>query len=222
MKLSRSKIDLYNNCPCCFYNDVKRRIPRPKGFPFNLNNAVDTLLKKEFDRYREIETSHPLQVPLGLIPAKHPLIDKWRTTNIGVKFQHEEHDCTYYGCIDDLWYNPQNEEYHVVDYKATAKKDIVTELPDWADTYRKQVEFYQWLLRRNGLNVSDVSYFVYCTGNNTADNFNAVLNFHIEVIPYQGDDSWVEPVINNIQLCLQLETPPPSSITCDYCRFKNA
>jgi hypothetical protein len=222
MKLSRSKIDLYNQCPRCFYNDVKLKIQRPKGYPFNLNNAVDMLLKKEFDHYRQTETSHPLQVPLGLVPANLPMIASWRTINKGVRYHHEEHDCTYYGCIDDLWYNPNTTEYHVVDYKATAKKENVTELPDWADAYRKQAEFYQWLLRHNGLNMSNIAYFVYCTGNYHAPAFNAVLNFHLEVIPYEGNDAWVEPTINSIQACLQNETPPSSTPTCDHCRYKNA
>ena len=53
IKISRSKIDLFLECPRCFYLDVVKKIKRPPGFPFNLNNAVDMLLKKEFDRHRE-------------------------------------------------------------------------------------------------------------------------------------------------------------------------
>ena len=49
IKISRSKIDLFLECPRCFYLDVVKKIKRPPGFPFNLNNAVDMLLKKEFN-----------------------------------------------------------------------------------------------------------------------------------------------------------------------------
>jgi len=51
-RISRSKVDLFLNCPCCFYLDVRLGVKRPPGFPFNLNSAVDALLKKEFDHYR--------------------------------------------------------------------------------------------------------------------------------------------------------------------------
>ena len=51
IKISRSKIDLFLECPRCFYLDIQKKIKRPQGFPFNLNNAVDMLLKKEFDRH---------------------------------------------------------------------------------------------------------------------------------------------------------------------------
>jgi hypothetical protein len=48
-KLSRSKIDLFLECPRCFYLDNKLGLKRPPGYPFALNSAVDLLLKKEFD-----------------------------------------------------------------------------------------------------------------------------------------------------------------------------
>jgi len=48
-KLSRSKIDLFLQCPRCFYLDRRMGVGRPPGFPFALNSAVDKLLKKEFD-----------------------------------------------------------------------------------------------------------------------------------------------------------------------------
>ena len=58
-ELSRSKIDLFMECPKCFYLDRRIGIQRPPGYPFSLNNAVDALLKKEFDYYREKELPHP-------------------------------------------------------------------------------------------------------------------------------------------------------------------
>ncbi|MDO8590810.1 MAG: hypothetical protein Q7R65_02415, partial [bacterium] len=65
-KLSRSKLGLFSDCPRCFYLDNRLGLPRPKGYPFNLNTAVDTLLKKEFDLYRASNQQHPLQAKYGL------------------------------------------------------------------------------------------------------------------------------------------------------------
>ena len=45
-RLSRSKIALFLECARCFYIDNKLGVARPPGFPFNLNSAVDFLLKK--------------------------------------------------------------------------------------------------------------------------------------------------------------------------------
>ena len=35
-------------------------------FPFNLNNAVDELLKNEFDNYRGTKDNHPLIIEYGI------------------------------------------------------------------------------------------------------------------------------------------------------------
>ena len=41
------------NCQKCFYLERKLNLKALSGFPFNLNSAVDELLKNEFDGYRE-------------------------------------------------------------------------------------------------------------------------------------------------------------------------
>ena len=53
-KLSRSKIDLFLECPRCFYLHRRLGVGRPPGYPFTLNVAVDALLKKEFDIHRAL------------------------------------------------------------------------------------------------------------------------------------------------------------------------
>jgi hypothetical protein len=221
IKISRSKIDLFLECPRCFYLDIQKKIKRPPGFPFNLNNAVDSLLKKEFDRHREDGTKHPIQIEFGVdaIPANHPMIDKWRQSmQHGVIYQDIERDLHIYGGIDDLWINSEG-EYHVVDYKATAKDSPVTELADWTAGYKRQMEVYQWLLRKNGLKVSNTAYFVYCTGNNSADSFNNKIEFHSHIIPYEGNDSWIDQTINDLHICLSNPRIPSKNETCQYCNL---
>lgn len=200
MKLSRSKIDLFLECPRCFYLDVVRKIKRPPGFPFTLNNAVDTLLKKEFDAYRQQGLPHPLMVEHGVnaVPANHSQLNNWRNSlGGGISYLDPASKITFYGGIDDLWVSPTG-EYHVVDYKATAKETPVTTLPEWAIGYRRQVEFYQWLLRQNGLNVSDTAYFVYATGKTTEAAFNNRIEFHCHLIPYTGSDKWIPSVLTEV------------------------
>ena len=45
-KLSRSKVDNYISCQRCFYIDRRLGVGQPPGFPFNINSAVDELLKR--------------------------------------------------------------------------------------------------------------------------------------------------------------------------------
>lgn len=220
-KLSRSKVELFLECPRCFYLDVVKKIRRPPGFPFSLNNAVDLLLKREFDQYRAMGVQHPLQKEAGLdmTPANHPSIDLWRNAFAGgLSYQHPEHGCSYYGALDDLWVNGQN-QYAVVDYKATASENAVTELPAWAEGYRRQLSFYQWLLRKNSLDVLDTGYLVYATALTSKTAFDAHLQFSVNLVPITLDDQWVEPTLEQINLLVNQPQVPPFSEHCRYCDY---
>lgn len=223
-KISRSKIDRFVECPRCFYIDRRLGTDRPPGFPFNINSAVDKLLKTEFDAHRAAGTPHPLQESYGLdaIPAARVEIDAWRENFKGVQYHHEPTNLIITGAIDDLWVDSHG-DYMVVDYKATAKKEPVTSMEAaWMNGYKRQMEIYQWLLRRNGLRVSDTGYFVYCTGRPDADAFDAKIDFDIHLIPYEGDDTWVESKIVELHDCLNRDTIPDRSPGCDYCAYIDA
>jgi len=220
-KVSRSRIDLFIQCPRCFYVDRRLGVDRPPGFPFNLNSAVDSLLKAEFDTHRAAGTAHPLQESYGIdaIPAAHAEIDTWRENFKGVQYHHEPTNLVLTGAIDDLWIDAEG-QYIVVDYKATAKKEPVTALDQrWQDGYKRQMEIYQWLLRRNGLPVSDTGYFVYCTGRPDAEAFDARIDFDIHLIRYDGSDAWVEGTVRDLHRCLNQDEIPAASQYCDYCKY---
>ena len=221
-KLSRSKIDLFLECPRCFYIDNKLGTKRPPGYPFSLNSAVDALLKKEFDLLREKGNTHQIIEEYGVDarPVKHPKLDKWRENFKGVRYKHKETGITVSGAIDDLWIN-SNDEYIVVDYKATSKNEEITALDkDWQDSYKRQMEVYQWLLRNNGLKISDTGYFIYCNGRTDVEKFDGKLEFDITLIPYTGDDSWVEDIIYKIKETLESDEIPSADPECDYCNYR--
>ncbi len=223
-KLSRSKIDLYLECPRCCYIDNKLGVKRVPGFPFSINSAVDYLLKQEFDAHRVKGEQHPLQkeYKLDSRPVAHEELDEWRRNFGGIKFLHKPTGLLVSGAIDDLWIN-KKEEYIVVDYKATAKDEAVKELDkEWQDGYKRQMEVYQWLLRQNGLKVSDTGYFVYCTGKMDRQAFDKRIEFDINLIPYKGDDSWVEKTLLDIKKCLDEETIPASDKNCDHCNYRKS
>ena len=193
-KLSRSKIDLFFECPRCFYYDRRLGIGRPPGFPFSLNSAVDHLLKLEFDIHRAKGTKHPLIEKYGVdaVPVAHKDLDKWRANFTGIQFLHKPTNLLITGAIDDLWQNSKG-EYIIVDYKATSKEGEIKELDKaWQDGYKRQMEIYQWLFRQSGFKVADTGYFVYCNGDKDKKAFDAKLEFNITLIPYKGNDSWVE------------------------------
>ena len=223
-KVSRSKIELYMQCPRCFWLDTRLKITRPNSPPFNINKAIDELLKKEFDSYRKKAEPHPLmeENAIQAVPYQHEDLDKWRENFVGVQHKHLDTNLLVFGAVDDIWVTDKG-ELIVVDYKATSKDKEVSIDADWQISYKRQMEVYQWLLRQNGFTVSDTGYFVYTNGRIDLDGFNDRVEFRTKVIPYTGSDSWVEPTIKKMKQCMEGEMPAVGTAAmggeCDFCAY---
>tara|TARA_B100001057_G_scaffold117810_1_gene116372 strand:+ start:2851 stop:3318 length:468 start_codon:yes stop_codon:yes gene_type:complete len=146
------------------------------------------------------------------------MLDKWRFNFTGVQVNLNEFNLLIFGAIDDLWINSKN-EYIVVDYKATSKKDDILTLDSkWHEAYKRQMEIYQWLLRRNGLKVSNDGYILYCNGIADNDSFNSTLKFRLTLHRHKGDDSWVYSTIKSLYGCLNGSRPALNS-DCEICNY---
>ncbi|MFH1671520.1 MAG: PD-(D/E)XK nuclease family protein [Candidatus Portnoybacteria bacterium] len=219
-KLSRSKLDLFLECPRCFYLDNRLGVARPPGYPFALNSAVDFLLKKEFDIHRANGEPHPIMRTYGVdaVPFQHEKMDEWRENFKGIQCPHEKTGLIISGAIDDIWINPEK-ELLIVDYKATAKDGEVNLDADWQIGYKRQMEIYQWLFRQNQFKVSNTGYFVYANGRKDKEAFDGKLEFDVKIIPYQGKSDWVDGAITDAHQCLSKENIPQAAEDCDYCRY---
>jgi len=224
-RLSRSKIELFHECPRCFYLDNKLGTARPRGPAFTLNIAVDALLKKEFDAHRADGTKHPLQEKYGIdaVPFMHTDIDTWRENFEGIEYHDPETGFTISGAIDDLWEGTDG-KLIVVDYKATSKDGSIDTLDDsaWKDSYARQMGVYQWLLRKNGYDVSPTGYFVYANARSDKKAFDAQLEFDITLVPCEGETGWIDDILPKIKAALDSETFPASGTGCEYCAYREA
>lgn len=223
-KLSRSKLDLFLNCRRCFYLDRRLGVSQPPGYPFSLNSAVDTLLKKEFDIHRAKKTAHPLMEKYGIdaVPLQDERMDEWRDSlRRGIQYLHAKTNLILSGGIDDVWVSPKG-ELMIVDYKATSKAGEVNLDADWQIGYKRQMEIYQWLFRANGFQVSKTGYFVYCNGNKDKEAFDGKLEFNVKILPYVGDDSWVEQALIDAKACLMGDKIPKVAPDCDFCSYVKA
>lgn len=224
-RLSRSKIELFTECPRCFYLDNKLGTARPRGPAFTLNVAVDALLKKEFDVHRARKSAHPLMEQYGVdaVPFEHPSIDLWRDNFKGLEYRDPGTGLTISGAVDDIWVDPAG-ELIVVDYKATSKNGRIETLADsaWEKQYMRQMGVYQWLLRKNGFSVSKTGYFVYANASADKDAFDGQLEFEITLVPCKGETDWIDATIPAIRELLDSEALPPAGAACEYCPYREA
>jgi len=224
-RLSRSKIDLFLECPRCFYLDNKLGTKRPSFPSFNLNIAVDELFKKEFDVHRQNQTPHPVMVKYGVdaVPFAHEKLNLWRDNFAGIETYHNVTGLTVCGAVDDIWLTKSG-SLIIVDYKSTSKDGRITELSDssWDQQYKRQLGVYSWLLKQNGFTVEHTGYLVYANASKDEPGFDNKLVFETTLVPVEIDDQWLEATLTQIKDCLQSDTFPTTGSVCEYCPYREA
>ena len=168
-ELSRSRIENFIKCPACFYMQQVEKIDFPSIPGFNINEATDILLKKDFDYYRRQQKPHPFLVKNGLsnlIPYRHENFELWtQSLHFGAEnrfhYDDQENNLRVGGGLDDVWLNTISNKLHIVDYKSTSqKKDSgpITLNDEWKGSYKRQMDFYIWIMKKKGFNVDDVGF----------------------------------------------------------------
>jgi hypothetical protein len=230
-KLSRSGLEQHMRCPRCFYLQRTLKISPPSFPPLTLAIATDALLKNEFDAIRGTEAMHPLWVEHGLNVRAfaHPDIDKWRHNFTGMQTTHKS-GVLIYGAVDDVWQDRETGELIIVDYKSTSKQgDPSIDEGGWGDSYKRQMEIYQWLFRQAGHTVSNTGYFLYVNGlkdrvfyDRLEDgSIDGVMRFKTTMIAYEGNDDWVEGAVDRAVDCFLGDQIPESGEDCELCTHMN-
>ena len=133
-----------------------------------------------------------------------------------------------------MWQNQETGQLHIVDYKSTAQLGKEPRqlnesfLNDkWKAAYKRQMEMYQWIMKKKGFDVSSRGYFLYVDGQHIGkagmiskdQPSRAYMEFKTSIIPYDGRDDWVEDALYKIKELLLSENPPEHAEGCEYARF---
>lgn len=224
-RISRFRMERFLECPRCFYLDRRLGLDRP-GMPgWPLGTAVDHLLKNEFDLLRKEKKPHKLMAKYGIdaLPFSHPNLTQWRDDYHqykGICTLHKPTNLELCGIIDDVWIDNKTKKLHIVDYKSTSTTRKISLEDEYKQGYKRQVEWYQWIFRQNGFDVDNTAYFVYANGLKGERVFDAKIEFALEIIKYKGKTDWVEPTIFAMKKCLESNTIPDPSPTCEFCRYR--
>lgn len=77
-------------------------------------------------------------------------------------------------------------------------------------------------MKQLGFKVSPIAIFVYCTGDNTLNEFGGLVKFHTNLILHNGDCNWVENTLDNLIKCVEGNEIPNSGENCDLCKYFEA
>jgi len=225
-KISRSKLSNFLSCKRCFYLDRVEGLKEPSMPGWALNIAVDELLKKEFDQYRNNQKPHPMMIRhnLDFVPFQHKDLDIWRNSlKGGISYLDGKTNLIIHGGVDDIWFDLKEKKLIVVDYKAQSSNYPVSTQSylnsQWHLSYKLQMDIYVHILRKMNFDVSDVSYFYVCNGEKTNNNFGNKIDFKTTLVPYKVNTSWIEGKLSEIKEVLNLDSPPDVVPTCEKCAY---
>ena len=113
------------------------------------------------------------------------------------------------------------------DYKSTSsgREGNVISLDD-RPYIKTQIEFYQWVLIKNGFDVSSTGYVLYVDGDRFAPGGmlgedDATMLFKVSLLDFEGNTDWIEPVLFEIRDALDSPTCPEHQPECRHGAYLN-
>lgn len=212
IKISPKALNLYFECPLCFWLEKNRDIKRPAPFPYQLNTEVDEVLKCDFDKHRAKGGSHPL-LEANNIPAKlfqnQKLLDEWRDNSKGLRYYDEKLNATFFGVVDDIL-DFGDGKLAPFDYKSTGKSVIKV-----YDRFQLQMDVYTYLLEKNGYSTPRKGILAFYVVDKE-NSFEEKLPFRKEIHIIDTDPFYIEKTFKEAVEFLQKNAPKEHSQECVF------
>jgi CRISPR/Cas system-associated exonuclease Cas4 (RecB family) len=210
IQLSPNSLNLFLECPHCFWLDKNLGIKRPPPYPYALNSAVDALLKEEFDTYREKNLSHPMLEENNIkahLFGNQKLLNQWRNNFAGIRYFDPELQATLFGAVDDVL-EFDNNRIAPLDYKSTGSSAA-----NVYDRFQLQLDTYTFLMEKNGFQTARKGYLAFYIVDKTR-GFIDRLPFRKEMVEIETNPSDIYEIFKDAVAVLRQATPPPHSTDC--------
>ena len=211
IKLSPSSLNLFLECPRCFWLQMNEGIHRPRGIFPSLPGGMDSVIKVYFDKYRE-KKELPPEIE-GKVEGKLifdiEVLNKWRNWRTGLSYEDEILGINLIGALDDCL---QDGEYYIpLDYKT---RGSAPREGDSEKYYGNQLDCYGMLLEENGYSIKGIGYLIYYYPRKVEEY--GKVSFDVDVIKLNINP---ERAKKNIERAIKLLNGPipPHHSECEYC-----
>ncbi len=215
IQLSPNSLNLFLECPHCFWLDKNLGIKRPPPYPYALNSAVDSLLKEEFDTYRSKNLPHPLlkenNIQAHLFPNQK-LLNQWRDNFAGIRFYDKDLKATLFGAVDDVL-EFDDGSIAPLDYKSTGSTAAKV-----YDRFQLQLDTYAFLMERNGYKTPKKGYLAFYVVDKSK-GFIDRLPFRKQLVEIETNPQEVYEIFKDAVITLQNNTPPKHSQDCQFANW---
>ncbi len=213
-KLSPSTLNLFLDCPRCFWLDKIKNLKRPRGIFPSLPNGMDRAIKTHFDTFRAMGALPPELNGTNFEGVKlypdQAQLDKWREWRTGLV--HKDQDgSTLSGALDDLLV--KSGRYIPFDYKT---KGSPTTEEDAVKYYQNQLDCYALLLESNHLPTIGHAFLLYYSPKSVGEHGKVL--FELQAIKIETN---IERARQTFQKAIELlkGNKPSSSPNCEYCTW---
>ena len=215
-QFSASTLNLYNQCPRCFWFAVNKDIRRPRGIFPSLPNGIGRVLKPFFDIHRK---SHTLPDGLADLPAGAmlfpdiELVNKWRDWKTGLTYTSNQ-GVKIIGALDDCL--KIGDFVAPLDYKT--RGSMPKDAADSQKYYGLQLSLYSFLLKEYGLKVTKKGYLIYYYPTKAGDLTR--IEFSTKLVELKADPKYFIDVMVAAIKVLKDAKPPAPADGCEFCNFR--
>ena len=215
IQLSPNSLNLFLECPHCFWLDKNMGIKRPPPYPYALNSAVDSLLKEEFDTYRAKKLSHPMLAENNIkahLFSNQKLLNQWRNNLAGIRYFDPELQATLFGAVDDVL-EFDDGKIAPLDYKSTGSTAA-----NVYDRFQLQLDTYTFLMEKNGFQTPRKGYLAFYIVDKSR-GFVDRLPFRKEMMEIETNPGDIYEIFKDAVQVLRSSSPPPHSSDCQFSKW---
>lgn len=212
--LSPSTLNLFQECPRCFWLEKVKGLRRPRGIFPSLPGGMDRIIKTYFDEYRAKKEVPPL-LAVGdfegiRLFADQSRLNQWRSWRTGLQYRDRD-GSVLSGALDDLLV--KGGRHIPFDYKT---KGSPASQESAVQYYQLQLDCYALLLEENALAVTDYGILLFYSPKSVGEGGQVL--FAQQPIRVPTD---VERARKTFREAVALLNGPMPAVggACEYCQF---
>ena len=211
LKLSPSSLNLFLECPRCFWNSFNGK-KRPASIFPSLPSGMDNILKHYFDHFRKKGIVPPEIEEIGAKMYSGPELKEWQRNFGGIVWTDEKTGVVLRGAVDEMLI--KDGKLIVLDFKTRGfpLKD------DTADHYENQLNTYNLLLKKNNRKVENYGYLLFYHPKQACKGKSCKIEFNTDLVKMKADSDKAEKVFRDAVACLNGKEPQPKD-GCEWCKY---
>lgn len=200
--LSASRLNLFQDCPRCFWLAMIKNVKRPSGPMSSIPIKMDSIIKNYFDKYRAIGELPPIIA--GQVTGRLP-------KDMPKTLQHEEDNGILLSGRCDDYIELEDGAMAPFDHKTKSRppKDI-------HPAYRLQLDVYSYLMQMNDYKTANKAFLAYYHPD-FSDLHNG-MRIYCTVIEVITNPDHVQDIMLKARDVLNGSMPEPGE-NCGYCRW---